>query len=450
VADRYSDMQYILNHNIFVRYLSRLLTAMGIRFNHCEVSHSLAARNASVMSTVFCTPEVSPTWTKESFDPLCWPYTGGYSEKGADVTATAVSTGFRIFDVLQDIVHKQACLTSVSFELARHHLLCASNKVDSRLDFLIRMVLDVVRSVGHSESSELLPQGGLMDLCCIGIELVFHRFFISGSSTSTDYQKVEAECKNILEYSQSKMLGGTLDFTVYNSFIQVQIALGKDMDALKVRLPLYHSFRIMVCLQICDKLLRAVSQSPRQSSPTGSVSGGSNLFWIVCQLLLDYHPCSPDSIRPTDPPQRLSLKLYDRLVHALRVFRTASTFGADYTGNIKELLVGSRLKEKDKQKRAKTVADQATEMTPAVISELAACTCETMTAVTSVRQRSLFHSMSARNPSRSSQRMFEQLSHQIAHVRQLRAAETNVGHLKIDIEPIGKLNNLMVRGIVCQ
>lgn len=167
-------------------------------------------------------------------EPLGWPLHGSLGSQlsashGNGTNASEYS------QILKSVSAGENCI-HVSTELSSHHQLCVASGVDSRLDFLIRVVLDVLKI---NDGNLLLSSQSVIDLCCVAIELMNERYRIEREMLvgrdGHSPERILAEARAVLEYSQGiSNKDGLLDVRVYCSYLTLELSLGNEIEVIKV------------------------------------------------------------------------------------------------------------------------------------------------------------------------------------------------------------------------
>jgi hypothetical protein len=230
-----------------------------------EASH--AHWNRQTTNDMLFTKLSSDSKTLQSMvDPFSWPtaecYYGQHTLLGRGENEPKLST-CRYLRMLAGI-HERDFLICLSSELGQHHMLClrtsalsamhSSVGIDSKLNYTIRLLRDVLKA--SASNSGCWSADGIIDISCCLIELLTLRYRIEQQHSTVmtaTAEQVSANCRSVLEFSQSLSVEGILDVRTYCSYVLTELTLGNELEAVKVsHLPVFFP-----TAHVSERMLRA-------------------------------------------------------------------------------------------------------------------------------------------------------------------------------------------------
>jgi hypothetical protein len=147
----------------------RCLQALGVHCRHSEVSHSTAQRTSALLQ-----PSSSTTWGE------------AHSRGGGAQTRQSGHLPLReaaIRALQSDGLASSLCV--VDEDILRRHRLCARFGFDSQLNFVIRLIADVLRTVGASKDGIFSPEF-VTHLRVVLVELLTVRYQCAATTDAHD------------------------------------------------------------------------------------------------------------------------------------------------------------------------------------------------------------------------------------------------------------------------
>jgi hypothetical protein len=269
----------------------RCLQALGVHWRHSEVSHSATQRTAA-----FLQPIMSAGWGEAHAEG-----TGQHARQSGDHPLREAA----IRALREDGLTNSLCI--VEDDVLRRHRLCAKFGYDSQLNFVIRLVADILRAVGASKDTSFAPEF-VTHLRVLLVELLTARYKCTqrGPSAaevtaepSVELQLWRAQCRAVIEASvppasdantgnarSAVPAVGSLE--VWASYLSAEHALGHSGEAVKLadkvqkslngaqpvsgapghRYPGHSALVLAAALQLALDLPLAAASADSRASPT--------------------------------------------------------------------------------------------------------------------------------------------------------------------------------------
>jgi hypothetical protein len=221
-----------LNRRLRARLIMRCLQALGVRLPHCEVSHAPVRR----FSAVLCDGALS----------ILGAVGGTTLQRFSDACVPTECRSMSSVTLEQD--ESQLCVVSPA--LLESHVLCCRTRYDSRLNFAVRLVAEVVGLSGRV--SMLLAPSFVSQLRVVLVQLLTARQRSEQAVLPADRDRQVAlelwrtQCRGVIEASvcdagatiagsgSSQQVPAVGDLAVWAAYLSAEHTLGYTTEALKV------------------------------------------------------------------------------------------------------------------------------------------------------------------------------------------------------------------------
>ena len=224
------------------------LKALGVGFSNSEASHSLVQRVGAVLrERLTSAQELCPLT-----DLLCGPLlnSGSSSHSGSQTVSDSPTTGTHRTALLAALLgspRSWVCILEPA--LLTKHAICSKHSQDSQLNFIIRLLSDILHTCRESKTPVFTLVFVNM-LRSVLVQLLTVRYQCecgAGLQSEAALQHWRAQCRSVIEGSIGQHSAGPAvgALAVWAQYLGAELELGQTAEALKVR---HYSWWMLLCV----------------------------------------------------------------------------------------------------------------------------------------------------------------------------------------------------------